>query len=80
MKDFSKLAKHMTPPIKKENRFQWDKSCEKGFQILKERLTMAPVLALPDRTEDLEVYTDATKNGLGCVLIQRKRVIAYASR
>jgi len=47
---------------------------------LKERLTTAPMLTLPDGNEDMEVYTDASKHGLGCVLMQRRKVIAYASR
>ncbi|XP_074300801.1 uncharacterized protein LOC141632123 [Silene latifolia] len=63
-----------------ENRFKWDESCEAAFQTLKDRLTTAPVLALPDGSEGFEVYNDASKNGLGCVLMQKGKVIAYASR
>ncbi|XP_074293257.1 uncharacterized protein LOC141620231 [Silene latifolia] len=80
VKDFSKLAKPLTPLMRKENRFKWDESCEMTFLTLKERLTTAPILALPEGSENFEVYTDASKNGLGCVLMQRGKVIAYASR
>ncbi|GJW90521.1 putative reverse transcriptase domain-containing protein, partial [Tanacetum coccineum] len=51
-----------------------------AFQILKDKLCNAPVLALPDGPEDFVVYCDASCLGLGCVLIQRGKVIAYASR
>ena len=80
VRDFSKIARPMTTLMKKEKRFEWTDECETAFQILKERLTTAPVLALPDGNENLEVYSDASKNGLGCVLMQNRRVIAYASR
>ena len=51
-----------------------------SFQELKERLTSAHVLALPSGTERFVVYSDASKGGLGCVLMQHKRVIAYTAR
>ena len=50
------------------------------FQTLKQALCSAPVLSLPEGTEDFVVYCDASNQGLGCVLMQRGRVIAYASR
>ncbi|GJZ02486.1 putative reverse transcriptase domain-containing protein [Tanacetum coccineum] len=53
---------------------------ELAFQTLKDKLCNAPVLALPDRSEDFVVYCDASRIGLGCVLMRRRRVIAYASR
>ncbi|KAI3794916.1 hypothetical protein L1987_37557 [Smallanthus sonchifolius] len=53
---------------------------DEAFKELKKRLTQAPVLALPEGNEDLVVYSDASGQGLGCVLMQRGRVIAYASR
>ena len=80
VKDFSKIARPMTTLMKKESKFEWDAKCEEAFQILKEHLTTAPVLALPNGTEGFEVYSDASKNGLGCVLQQNGKVIAYASR
>ena len=62
MKDFSKLAKPMTTLMKKTTKFVWDDKCEESFKILKERLTTAPVLALPYGTKNFEVYTDVSKN------------------
>ncbi|GJS04836.1 putative reverse transcriptase domain-containing protein [Tanacetum coccineum] len=53
---------------------------EKAFQTLKDKLCNEPVLALPDGLEDFVVYCDASGLGLGCVLMQRGKVIAYASR
>ncbi|KAL0313581.1 UNVERIFIED_CONTAM: Transposon Tf2-11 polyprotein [Sesamum radiatum] len=64
----------------KDNPFVWDGACEMSFQELKKRLTTAPILALPNGTKNLVVYTDASKEGLGCVLMQYGKVIAYASR
>ncbi|KAK9140215.1 hypothetical protein Scep_009896 [Stephania cephalantha] len=80
VQDFSKIAAPMTQLTKKDISFQRNDSCEQAFRILKERLTTAPVLVLPESGKGLEVNTDASKVGLGCVLMQDGRVIAYASR
>ncbi|XP_071905688.1 uncharacterized protein [Coffea arabica] len=80
IKDFSKLAGPLTDLTKKNSRFVWDTRCETSFQELKRRLTMAPVLALPNGKDSFTVYTDASREGLGCVLMQNKNVIAFASR
>ncbi|XP_021754918.1 uncharacterized protein LOC110720219 [Chenopodium quinoa] len=80
VKDFSKIAKPMTTLMKKDKNFEWDDKCEEAFQLLKERLITAPVLTLPDDSGIYDVYSDASKNGLGCVLMQNGKVIAYASR
>ncbi|GKE04277.1 putative reverse transcriptase domain-containing protein [Tanacetum coccineum] len=77
---FSKIAKSMTILTQKSKTFDWGKEQERAFQTLKEKLCNAPVLALPDRPEDFVVYCDAPGLGLGCVLMQRDKVIAYASR
>jgi len=61
-------------------RFIWDNKCEQAFQTLRKLLTTAPVLAQPDITWPFDVYCDASGTGLGCVLMQDQRVIAYASR
>jgi hypothetical protein len=58
----------------------WDEDCEKAFHTLHEHLTTAPVLAQPDNTKPFNVYCDVSVTGLGCVLMQDNRVIAYASR
>ena len=60
--------------------FDWNDRCEESFQELKRRLTTAPVLITPISGERYTVYCDASKTGLGCVLMQRGRVVAYASR
>ncbi|XP_073049525.1 uncharacterized protein [Primulina eburnea] len=65
---------------RKDNPFLWNDECEKFFCKLKEMLTSAPVLALPEGTEEFVVYTDASKEGFGCVLMQNYNIIAYASR
>ncbi|XP_056690229.1 uncharacterized protein [Spinacia oleracea] len=58
----------MTNLMKRESKFEWSEKCEEDFQILKECLTSAPVLTLPDGNEGFEVYSDASKNCLGvCV-------------
>ncbi|WVZ97837.1 hypothetical protein U9M48_043347 [Paspalum notatum var. saurae] len=80
IKDFSKTAKPMTSLTKKNAKYLWSPKCEGAFQTLKRLLTSAPVLAQPDVTKPFDVYCDASGNGLGCVLMQEGRVIAYASR
>nr|ABA94769.1 retrotransposon protein, putative, Ty3-gypsy subclass [Oryza sativa Japonica Group] len=77
---FSKLARPMTELLKKEKKFQWSAACEDSFQELKKRLTTAPVLTLPDIRKDFEIFCDASRQGLGCVLMQEQKVVAYASR
>ena len=78
VKDFSRIARPMTSLMKKEKKFEWTVACEQAFMTLKERLTTAPVLTLPDPKLDYTVYSDASKKGLGCVLMQDRKVIAYA--
>jgi hypothetical protein len=77
---FSKRAQPMTELLRKYKKFVWSEACEKSFQELKERLTSAPVLVLPDNQKSFVVYCDASRQGLGCVLMQEGRVVAYASR
>ncbi|WVZ74858.1 hypothetical protein U9M48_022982 [Paspalum notatum var. saurae] len=70
----------MTSLTKKNAKFVWGPKCEDGFRELKKLLTTAPVLAEPDVTKPFDVYCDASGQGLGCVLMQEGRVIAYAFR
>jgi hypothetical protein len=77
---FSKLALPLTKLTRKDQAFVWDGDCERSFQELKKRLTTAPVLILPDAKESFVVYCDASKMGLGGVLMQKGKVVAYASR
>ncbi|XP_058180086.1 uncharacterized mitochondrial protein AtMg00860-like [Rhododendron vialii] len=67
---FSLLAAPMTRLTRKGTRFVWNDSCETAFKELKRRLTTAPVLIVPERGVGYSVYFDASKEGLGCVLIQ----------
>ncbi|GKB97760.1 putative reverse transcriptase domain-containing protein, partial [Tanacetum coccineum] len=78
--NFSKLAKSLTILTQKSKTFDWGKEHERAFQTLKDKLCNAPVLALPVRPKDFVVYCDASGLGLGCVLMQKDKVIAYASR
>jgi hypothetical protein len=78
--DFSKIAKPMTELLKKDVKFHWDDKCEEAFHTLRKLLTTALVLAQPDNTKPFDVYCDASGTGLGCVLMQNNRVIAYVSR
>ena len=80
IEDFSRLATPMTKLIRKEVKFEWNDSCERAFQELKRRLTSAPILVVPKRGQEYFVYYDASKDGLGCVLMQFERVVAYGSR
>ncbi|GJU21345.1 putative reverse transcriptase domain-containing protein [Tanacetum coccineum] len=78
--DPSKIAKPLTLLTQKNKAYVWGDKQDEAFQILKEKLCNAPVLALPDGPDDFVVYCDASKQGFGCVLMQRGKVIAYASR
>ncbi|GJR37066.1 putative reverse transcriptase domain-containing protein [Tanacetum coccineum] len=80
IENFSKIAKSLTILTQKCKTFNWGEEQELAFQTLKDKLCNAHVLALPDRPEDFVVYCDASGIGLGCVLMQRGKVIAYASR
>jgi hypothetical protein len=77
---FSKLALPLTQLTCKGKAFVWDVHCENNFNELKKRLTTAPVLILPKSDEPFVVYCDASKLGLGGVLMQDDKVVAYASR
>nr|GFA46789.1 putative reverse transcriptase domain, ribonuclease H-like domain, aspartic peptidase domain protein [Tanacetum cinerariifolium] len=77
---FSKIAKPLTFLTQKNKDYVWGEEQEKAFRTLKEKLCNAPVLALPDGPNDFVVYCDASHQGFGCVLMQRGKVIAYASR
>ncbi|GKC82355.1 putative reverse transcriptase domain-containing protein [Tanacetum coccineum] len=80
IKGFSKIAKPMTKLTQKKVKFEWGDKQETAFQLLKQKLCSAPILALPEGSEDFIVYCDASIKGLGVVLMQREKVIAYASR
>ncbi|GJV70989.1 putative reverse transcriptase domain-containing protein [Tanacetum coccineum] len=80
IENFSKIAKPLTLLTQKNKTYVWGDEQDEAFRILKEKLCNAPVLALPDGPDDFVVYCDASKQGFGCVLMQKGKVIAYASR
>ncbi|GJV09899.1 putative reverse transcriptase domain-containing protein [Tanacetum coccineum] len=69
-----------TTPTEKNKKYIWGEDQESAFQLLKQKLCEAPILALPEGNDDFVVYCDASHQGLGAVLMQREKVIAYASR
>ncbi|KAD1573174.1 hypothetical protein E3N88_42603 [Mikania micrantha] len=77
---FSKIAQSLTSLTHKDKKFEWGEKQEAAFDLLKQKLCSAPILSLPDGCEDFVVYCDASKQRLGCVLMQREKVISYASR
>nr|GEV89447.1 hypothetical protein [Tanacetum cinerariifolium] len=77
---FSKIAKLMTKLTQKNVKFDWGEKEEAAFQLIKRKLCSAPILALPKGSENFIVYCDALHKGLGAVLMQNEKVIAYASR
>ncbi|GJV06589.1 putative reverse transcriptase domain-containing protein [Tanacetum coccineum] len=76
---FSKIAKPMTKLTQKKVKFEWGDKQEAAFQLLKQKLCSAPILALPEGSEDFIAYCNASKKGLGAMLMQIENVIAYAS-
>ena len=76
---FSKIARPMTTVLAKKVEFKWTLACQESFETLK-KLTTTPVLILPDVHKPFSVYCDASYTGLGCVLMQERRVVAYSSR
>ena len=80
IEDFSRLATPMTRLTQKEVKIDWDDRCKEAFQELQMRLTISPILIVSDRGQRYTVYCDALRAGLGCVLMQSERVVAYGSR
>jgi len=77
---FFKIAAPLTQLTRKDQPFAWIDQCEESCLALKQKLTSALVLVIPDTIKPFEVYCDASYQGLGCVLMQERRVVAYASR
>ena len=77
---FSVIASSLTRLLRKGVKFEWDDKCQSRFERLKEILVEAPVLILPTSGREYTIYSDASRIGLGCVLMQDGKVVAYASR
>ena len=77
---FPRSAIPMTQLTRKKAKFMWTEECEKSFQELKQRLVTTPVLIIPSNLGGFVIYSDASRKGLGCVLMPHGKVIAYASR
>jgi hypothetical protein len=80
IKDFSKITKPMMKLLEKNKAFEWTAKCQASFEELRKCLTSALVLVLPDLTKKFDIYCDASRRGLGCVLIQEGQVVCYSSR
>ncbi|GJS48942.1 putative reverse transcriptase domain-containing protein [Tanacetum coccineum] len=74
-----KIAKPLTSLTHKNQKYEWGAKQEEAFQTLKDNLCNAPILSLPDAPDDFVVYYEASNKGFRCVLIQRGKMIAYAS-
>ena len=70
----------MTGLTQKKVKFEWNDLCERALQELRRRLTLAPILIVSERRQRYIAYCDASKDELGCVLMQSRRVVAYGSR
>ncbi|GJU73268.1 putative reverse transcriptase domain-containing protein [Tanacetum coccineum] len=77
---FSLISKPLTKLTEKNKKYEWGTEEDEAFQTLKQKLCSAPILALPEGTKNFVVYCDASHKGFGAVLMQREKVIAYASR
>jgi hypothetical protein len=78
--NFSKITKPITELLMKGTNYIWSETCDDAFEHLKKLLTTSPVLAQPDTMKSFDVYCDASRTGLGGVLMQEGRVISYSSR
>lgn len=76
---FLRISHPITSPQRKGKKFVWSKPCEVSFQTLKERLSSAPILVVPDLFGDFRVCTDASLDGIGALLMQEGHMIAYES-
>ena len=80
VENFSKIAKPLSNLLQKHVKYVWSPECDIAFNTLKEKLITAPVLTPPDESKPYEVFCDASLQGLGAVLMQEKKVVAYTSR
>ena len=74
-----KIGSPLTNLLKKAIKFDWTKRCERAFQELRHRLTTAVILTLSEEDKEYTIYSDLSKNGLGCILMQEDKVVTYTS-
>ena len=80
IEDFSRLATPMTRLTRKEVKYEWNDPCERAFKELKRRLTSASIMIVPERGRRYTVYCEASRDELGCVMMQSERVVVYGSQ
>ena len=80
VKEFSMTAAPMTRLLQKNVKYEWSEKCQRSFDKLKAFLTEAPVLTQPTCGREYVIFSDASLNGLGCVLMQEGKMVAYPSR
>ena len=80
VENFSKIAKPLSNLLQKNVKYNWSPDCDVAFKTLKQKLISAPVLTPPDESKPYEVFYDASLQGLGGVLMQDKKIVAYTSR
>jgi len=77
---FSNIVAPLTQLNRNDHLFAWTEQCGRSFEEFKRRLTNAPILTIPGTNQSFEVFCDASYQGLGCVLMQNKKIVAYAPR
>ena len=80
IENFSQIAKPLSNLLQKSAKFVWSPECDVAFNTLKEKLTTTPVLVSPDQSKPFQVFCDASLQGLGVVLMQEKKIVAYTLR
>jgi hypothetical protein len=80
MKGFSKISKPMIELLGKDKKLEWSAKCEASFQELKKQLMTAPVLVMPNMEKPFSVYCVASRQGLGCILMQDNHVVKTAEK
>ena len=77
---FSKISLPLTRLTQKNAKFVWNKECQSSFEELKKKLISVPMLTIPSISGGFVVYSDASRQGLGCVLMKHGKVVAFASK
>lgn len=80
IQNLSTIATQLTSLTKKEKKFLWNAKCEDSFQTLTNCMTTIPILTLPQRVEGFVIYTNASNQDYGALLMEQRKVIAYTSK